>query len=296
MEEIKKLVLATVPTAAIEEKARLCIQVAPQDVHPLMVALKNYRPTPFDYLAQLTGMDWGDTLGVVYLLSSSENLALEVQISTATADRNNPLLYSVTDLFETAHLNEREVFAMFGIRFIGNPDMRRFILSADWKGFPLRKDYDADPILNPVTTKSKEMSDVATYLYETPAGEVKEGSYNIFEKDDYVINIGPQHPSTHGVMHFRTALDGEIVKKNRRTQRLHSSGYRKVEREPHLSADSALYRPLGLPFGKHQPPCFVYVCRKSCRNRSSGKGFVHSYHYGRAYPHRIAFGGLGCNV
>ncbi len=213
MEEIKKLVLATVPTAAIEEKARLCIQVAPQDVHPLMVALKNYRPTPFDYLAQLTGMDWGDTLGVVYLLSSSENLALEVQISTATADRNNPLLYSVTDLFETAHLNEREVFAMFGIRFIGNPDMRRFILSADWKGFPLRKDYDADPILNPVTTKSKEMSDVATYLYETPAGEVKEGSYNIFEKDDYVINIGPQHPSTHGVMHFRTALDGEIVKK-----------------------------------------------------------------------------------
>ncbi len=213
MEEIKKLVLATVPTATIEEKSRLCIQVAPKEVHPLMVALKNYRPTPFDYLAQLTGMDWGDTLGVVYLLSSSENLALEVQISTATVDRNNPLLYSVTDLFETAHLNEREVFAMFGIRFIGNPDMRRFILSADWKGFPLRKDYDADPILNPVTTKSKEMSDVATYLYETPAGEVKEGSYNIFEKDDYVINIGPQHPSTHGVMHFRTALDGEIVKK-----------------------------------------------------------------------------------
>jgi NADH-quinone oxidoreductase subunit C/D len=47
---------------------------------------------------------------------------------------------------------------------------------------------------------------------ETPDGLVEE-TVNIFEPEDYIINIGPQHPSTHGVMHFRTSLDGEIVKK-----------------------------------------------------------------------------------
>ena len=48
---------------------------------------------------------------------------------------------------------------------------------------------------------------------EDADGNLVESVANVFEEDDYIINIGPQHPSTHGVMHFRTALNGEIVKK-----------------------------------------------------------------------------------
>lgn len=212
MEKIKKLILDTVSDAVIEEKQKLTVTVEPDKLHLLAKTLFQYTEFPFDFLVKLIGMDWGDKLGVIYLLSSSKDLSKEVVLKTGTSDRENPLLYSVTDLYETAHYNEREVFALLGIRFINNPDMRKFFLNADWVGYPLRKDYDPNPELNPVSLESKEIVDIAPRIMEVD-GQLVEETVNIFEEDDYVINIGPQHPSTHGVMHFRTALDGEIVKK-----------------------------------------------------------------------------------
>lgn len=212
MESIKNIILRTVPEAVVEEKQPLTVTVTPDKLHTLAKALRYGAEFPFDFLVMLTGVDRGEELGVNYLLSSSKDVSVEVVLKTGTTDRKNPLLYSVTDLWETAHLNEREVYAMLGIRFINNPDMRPFLLNQGWKGFPLRKDYDADPALNPVDTTSKDIIDLAPSIVETFSGQ-KEVSTNIFEADDYIINIGPQHPSTHGVMHFRTALDGEIVKK-----------------------------------------------------------------------------------
>lgn len=212
MESIKNIILKTVPEAIVEEKQQLTVTVTSDKLHTLATALRYDAEFPFDFLVMLTGVDRGDELGVNYLLSSSKDVSVEVVLKTGTTDRKNPLLYSVTDLWETAHLNEREVYAMLGIRFINNPDMRPFLLNQGWKGFPLRKDYDADPALNPVDITSKDIIDVAPSVVETSSGQ-KEVSTNIFEADDYIINIGPQHPSTHGVMHFRTALDGEIVKK-----------------------------------------------------------------------------------
>jgi len=213
MENIKKVILEAVPEAVIEDKIPLTVTVEPDKLRLLVKALRNNTEQPFDYLAMLTGTDEGEKLMVTYLLCPSQDLSVEVAVKTGTADRVNPLLYTVTDLYETAHYNEREVFAMLGIRFINNPDMRRFFLNSDWIGFPLRKDYDANPIKNPVSIESKDIIDTAPRIMETPDGKLKEETVNIFEKDDYIINIGPQHPSTHGVMHFRVALEGEIVKK-----------------------------------------------------------------------------------
>ncbi|MFR9165587.1 MAG: NADH-quinone oxidoreductase subunit D [Dysgonomonas sp.] len=212
MEEIKNIILKSVPDAVIEEKQQLTVTVKPDQLHHLAKTLRYNAEFPFDFLVMLTGMDRGEELGVNYLLSSSKDVSAEVVLKTGTTDRKNPLLYSVTDLWETAHLNEREVYAMYGIRFINNPDMRRFLLNSDWKGFPMRKDYDADPALNPVNVESKEIVDIAPSIVETPQG-LKEVETNIFGAEDYIINIGPQHPSTHGVMHFRTSLEGEIVTK-----------------------------------------------------------------------------------
>lgn len=210
---MKDLILNIVPDAVIEEKQKLTVTVEPKQLHPLVKALYENKKLPFDYLISLIGMDWGDKLGVIYLLSSSKDMSKEIAVITATEDRENPLLYSITDMYEAAHLNEREVYAMLGIRFINNPDMRRFLLNDDWNGFPLRKDYDADPKLNPITIANKEITDMAPRIMEDADGNLVESVANIFDEDDYIINIGPQHPSTHGVMHFRTALDGETVKK-----------------------------------------------------------------------------------
>ncbi|GHV66341.1 NADH-quinone oxidoreductase subunit C/D [Bacteroidia bacterium] len=212
MENIKKIIVETVPEAVIEEDGRLTVTVEPDKLHRLAITLRHYEEFPFDYLAMLTGMDWGEKLGVNYLIAPSKDLSKVIVLRTGTTERENPLLYSVTDIWETAHLNEREVYGMFGIRFINNPDMRRFFLNADWKGFPLRKDYDTNPELNPLSAESKPIIDIAPCIVETPDG-LKEEERHIFEDEDYIINIGPQHPSTHGVMHFRVALDGEMVKK-----------------------------------------------------------------------------------
>lgn len=212
MENIKKVILNTVPEAVIEDKKILTVTVEPNKLHQLAKALRDNTALPFDMLVKLIGMDWGEKLGVIYLLTSSTDLSKEIVLKTGTADRENPLLYTVTDLFETAHFNEREVYALLGIRFINNPDMRKFFLNSDWVGYPLRKDYDANPELNKLTLESKEIVDIAPRIMEVD-GKLVEETVNIFAEDDYIINIGPQHPSTHGVMHFRTALDGEIVKK-----------------------------------------------------------------------------------
>lgn len=212
MENIKNLILNTVPEAVIEDKKVLTVTVESDKLYLLAKTLRYNAEFPFDFLVQLTGVDRGETLGVNYLLSSSKDVSAEILLKTSTADRVKPLLYTVTDLWDTADFNEREVYALLGIRFINHPDMRKFFLNQDWRGYPLRKDYDADPALNPVSVESKDMVDTAPRIYETPQG-LKEEVVKIFEDDDYIINIGPQHPSTHGVMHFRVALEGEIVKK-----------------------------------------------------------------------------------
>lgn len=213
MENIKKVVLDAVNDAVIEEKQKLTVTVAPKQFHTLIKALYNNKELPFDYLINIIGMDWGETLGAMYHFSSSKDMSKELIVITSTEDRENPLLYSISDIYQSAHLNEREVYAMFGIRFINNPDMRRFLLSDDWNGFPLRKDYDADSSLNPISIANKEIIDIAPRIMENENGELIESTTAIFDENDYIINIGPQHPSTHGVMHFRTALNGEVIKK-----------------------------------------------------------------------------------
>lgn len=213
MERIKNKIIDVAPNAIFLEGEKLRVELEPKDLRAVAEVLRYDEEEPLDYLAMITGMDFGEKLGVIYLLASSKDLKKEVELRTATSDRQNPLLYTVSDLWGTAHLNEREIYALLGIRFINNPDMRRFLLRSDWVGFPLRKDYDASPALNPINLKSYEIKDIAPYIKELPDGTLEEGVKDIFWDDAYIINIGPQHPSTHGVMHFRVALDGEIIEK-----------------------------------------------------------------------------------
>ena len=200
------------PGATIEEGAIPMVTVAAPQYREVAWKLRNNPELSFDYLICMTGMDWGDSLGVVNLLQSTAH-EHKIYLKTFTTNRKEPELHTVSDLWETANLNEREVYDFLGIHFINHPDMRRLFLRSDWVGHPLRKDYNADPALNPIRLENDELPDTTPSYEESPDGEIHETRHVIFDGDEYVVNLGPQHPATHGVLHFRVSLDGEIVKK-----------------------------------------------------------------------------------
>ena len=207
---VTEKIIAFNPDVVVEEAQYPTYTVSSDKLHDLARML--YEKEGYDFLLSLTGVDWGETLGVVYHLSKSESPLDLIVLKTETADRENPQLYTVSDIWETANLNEREVFAFYGIRFINHPDMRRLFLQQNWQGFPFRKDYDSNPELNSLNLESEDQSDKTTSLFATEQGIVEQDG-EVFGKGEYVVNIGPQHPATHGVLHFRTSLDGEIIKK-----------------------------------------------------------------------------------
>lgn len=165
-----------------------------------------------DFLLNLTGEDWQDDgLGVVYQVENTTNGKHDC-LMCKTTDRENPMLPSVSDLWEIAYTYEREVYDFYGIIFTGHRDMRRLFMREDWVGFPFRKD-DKTEEENPLRMTNEPLSDV-TYQYGLmPDGTVKKTENAIFGEGDYVVNIGPQHPSTHGVLHFRVSLEGERIRK-----------------------------------------------------------------------------------
>lgn len=115
------------------------------------------------------------------------------------------------DVWPVANFQEREVYDFYGIVFIGHPDMRRMFLRNDWVGYPLRKDYNPDS--NPLRLEDETNEDYTCRWVEDENGKVKKIDGKVFEDDEYVVNVGPQHPSTHGVMRYRASIDGETVKK-----------------------------------------------------------------------------------
>ena len=182
--------------------------IEPEKIHKALVDL---RAEGYDFLRSLTGMDWGEEgLGVVYHIEKTSTGENKV-VKTVTANRENPELPSVCDIWKAAEFNEREVYDFFGIHFIGHPDMRRLYLREDWIGHPFRKDYDES--LNPLRMTNEEPDDVTHHYEELPDGSVIEKRDILFDEDEYIINIGPQHPATHGVLRFRVSLEGEIIKK-----------------------------------------------------------------------------------
>lgn len=214
MENIQEKISALFPSAQFDTTGELpLVIIDDKEWHSLAKELKENPEFDFDVLTAVVGMDWKETLGVVYYLTSTFHDWSMISVRVETSDRENPMLHSVSDLWKVALFQEREVYDFYGIKFINHPDMRRFFLRNDWVGFPLRKDYDANPELNPMRMEDEENEDDTVSYQEQPDGSVKEVKGKVFDSDDYVVNVGPQHPSTHGVMRFRASIDGETVKK-----------------------------------------------------------------------------------
>lgn len=167
----------------------------------------------FDYLVTIIGEDFGEEgLGCIYLLENTQTHE-RISVRLLATDKDEPYLPSVCHLWKAADFLEREVYDFFGIKFLGHPDMRRLYLRSDFVGYPMRKDYDMDPEKNKAPMFDDPEPDY-TWTYNLDAnGKVVGTKVPLFGEDDYVINIGPQHPATHGVLRLQTILDGEEIRK-----------------------------------------------------------------------------------
>ncbi len=148
MSDLKQQILKIYPAAVFEEGEILQLNVAEKDWLAVAGSLKN--ELGFDVLSALVGMDWGESLGVMYYLTSTSRAWSVIAVKVVAESRDDAYIHSVSSLWKVANFQEREAYDMFGIKFIGHPDMRRFFLRNDWVGYPLRKDYDADPAINPI--------------------------------------------------------------------------------------------------------------------------------------------------
>ncbi len=123
-----------------------------------------------------------------------------------------PVCPSVTDIWPTADWLEREVYDLIGIHFEGHPWLRRILMPENWVGHPLRKDYPlgGEPVNfsgdrdNPrFAHLGQQIMEGLSFPSELPPG--------VDPENHMVINLGPQHPATHGVLRVVAELAGEQI-------------------------------------------------------------------------------------
>lgn len=193
----------------------------------------------FDYLSSLTGVDYypDDRMEVVYHVyrtTGGPGLVFKVQ-----TNRSDSVVPSLVAVYPGAEFQEREAWDLLGIRFSGHPDLRRILLWEGFHGHPLRKDWrepyfeeEAKPF------KSRWPEGKASRIEErNPFGDnvaypndfdpenwtsdAEKPLYDLLKKvqhegegiktDRLIVNLGPQHPSTHGVFRMVVVLEGETI-------------------------------------------------------------------------------------
>ncbi len=139
-ELIEKAIRDAFPQAVLESKDVFGVLNIKIDARALLgVCEMLHAQHGFDYLADITAIDWKDRIEVVYqltALASNTKIALRVDL-----DEQKPEVNSLASVWKGANYQEREVFDLFGVKFTGHPDLRRILLPEDWEGYPLRKDY-----------------------------------------------------------------------------------------------------------------------------------------------------------
>jgi NADH-quinone oxidoreductase subunit C len=127
------------------DRDELTVWIEKGSIREACAILRDDRDCPFNYLADLTCVDWYPSeprFEVVYHLLSiltKERVRLKARLDGSSAS-----IESVTSVWPGANYYEREVFDLFGVRFTGHPDLKRIMMPDDWEGHPLRKDYPVE--------------------------------------------------------------------------------------------------------------------------------------------------------
>ena len=140
--DLKTRIEAAVPESVVEA-TEAWVLMAPDKLVGVARFLRDDRDTDARFLNAVSGVDRYDYFEVVYHLTSlSHNHQLVLKVR---ADHEEPEVPSVTGVWHGAHLQEREIFDLLGVRFKGHPNLKRIFLWEGFPGYPLRKDFMALP-------------------------------------------------------------------------------------------------------------------------------------------------------
>ena len=143
-DELKIKISELLPSATFEEGTEwLTVLMNPEEWKSFAQQLRETQALDFDFLFCLTCVDWKTHLNMVYHFTSTKHR--HTLVVKCKLDRGFPEIETVSDTWRTAEFHEREVFDLFGVKFLNHPDLRRLMMTDEWVGFPLRKDYD-DPV------------------------------------------------------------------------------------------------------------------------------------------------------
>ncbi len=214
---------AVISVEADTARSEVTVHVAAGRILDIAKFLHDAPEASFDHLTDICSVDYPEDqqrFEVVYHLHSlglRRRLRLKARLS-----EEDPAIASVTGIWKGAEFLEREVYDMMGISFSGHPDLRRILMPEDYaEGFPLRKDFPAEG------RGWRSEFDFIPRLDEPPVelaeGEIPELQKEAFRaeplppdtrrREELLLNMGPQHPSTHGVLRVVLELDGERIVK-----------------------------------------------------------------------------------
>jgi NADH-quinone oxidoreductase subunit B/C/D len=181
-----------------EDQVKDVLKFLKQEATPRYQRLEDL--TAIDESARKNRQDHPDYTVVYHLLSFEPPCRLRLKVGLQGRD---PETSSVTDIWPSANWYEREVFDMFGIQFEGHPNLRRLLMPHDWEGYPLRKSYPG---------RATEMDPYT--LADAHRLEPLDGGVYV-ERDgrehELILNVGPHHVSTHGLMRYIVSLHGEEI-------------------------------------------------------------------------------------
>jgi NADH-quinone oxidoreductase subunit C/D len=192
--------------------------VSKSDIHEAIHLLRSSIPDPYTMMYDLTAVDErgrthrdgqppSDFTVVYHLYSFERNAYVRLKVALNETQLSLP---TITDIFPAANWYEREVWDMFGIVFDQHPHLARILMPRTWSGHPLRKDHPAratemGPFQLPDEKQDAEQNALQFRPEEWGMKQEHDGLDFLF------LNIGPQHPGTHGVLRIALQLDGEVI-------------------------------------------------------------------------------------
>ncbi len=149
----------------------------------------------------------------LYSVAHNQRVRLDVPLADVPANGNNalPKVDSVTGVWPTANWLERETYDLMGIEYVGHPWLHRIMMPHNWVGHPLRKDYaiGGEPVYFTADRDKPEFAHLGKQIMDVPLFHSELEDMN--PSDHMVVNMGPQHPATHGVLRLAAELDGERI-------------------------------------------------------------------------------------
>ncbi len=153
------------------------------------------------------GFPEGDFSVLYHLFSYERNEDVRLKVMLKG---EHPSIPSITDLWPAANWYEREAWDMFGVTFAGHPNLRRLLMPPTWKGHPLRKEHPARATEMGIFQLPEDREEA-----EEQALRFRPEAWGIADRrgdgEFMVLNLGPHHPGTHGLLRLMLELDGEEI-------------------------------------------------------------------------------------